>query len=77
MAFHARCGECITLSNNNCTAARNISEFNHGLVLSAEPLKDDVLFEVRIDKKVIVHIIHLEQCLFLNNIIYHYLPNSG
>lgn len=31
---------------------RNISEFNHGLVLSAEPLQDDVLFEVRIDEKV-------------------------
>lgn len=52
MAFHSRCGGCITLSNNNYTASRNITEFNHGLVLSAEPLKDDVLFEVRIDKKV-------------------------
>lgn len=51
-SFHRRCGKRITLANNNRTAMRNISEFNHGLVLSSEPLKDDVLFEVRIDEKV-------------------------
>lgn len=50
--FHPRCGKRVTLSNNNRTAKRNITEFNHGLVLSAEPLKVDVLFEVRIDEKV-------------------------
>jgi hypothetical protein len=54
MAFHRRCGKRITLANSNRTAMRNISEFNHGLVLSAEPLHDDVLFEVRIDEKVII-----------------------
>ncbi|XP_029731807.1 neuralized-like protein 4 [Aedes albopictus] len=52
MSFHRRCGKRITLANNNRTAMRNISEFNHGLVLSAEPLQDDVLFEVRIDEKI-------------------------
>ncbi|XP_038107546.1 neuralized-like protein 4 [Culex quinquefasciatus] len=51
-SFHRRCGKRITLANNNRTAMRNISEFNHGLVLSSEPLKDDVLFEVRIDEKI-------------------------
>lgn len=53
MDFHRRCGKRITLTNNNRTAMRNISEFNHGLVLSADPLVDDVLFQVQIDEKVI------------------------
>ncbi|CAL7942693.1 unnamed protein product [Xylocopa violacea] len=51
--FHQRCGHRVTLTNNNCTAIREFSEYNYGLVLSAEPLKDDELFEVRIDKKII------------------------
>lgn len=50
--FHWRCGHRVTLTNNNRTATRNFSEYNYGLVFSAEPLKDDVLFEVTIDKKV-------------------------
>lgn len=50
--FHRKCGDRVSLINNNCTAVRNFSEYNYGLVLSAEPLKDDELFEVRIDKKV-------------------------
>lgn len=52
MAFHRRCGKRITLSNLNRTAKRDISEFNHGVVLSAESLIDDILFEVRIDEKI-------------------------
>lgn len=50
--FHYRCGERITLINDNCTAIRNESEFDHGLVITAEPLVNDVLFEIKIDKKV-------------------------
>ncbi|CAH0558081.1 unnamed protein product [Brassicogethes aeneus] len=50
--FHYRCGERITLTNDNCTAIRNDSDFDHGLVISAEPLVNDVLFEVKIDRKV-------------------------
>lgn len=50
--FHDRCGERVTLLNENRTAVRDFSEFNHGLVLSAEPLANDVLFEVKIDQKV-------------------------
>ncbi|XP_076236666.1 neuralized E3 ubiquitin protein ligase 4 isoform X2 [Calliopsis andreniformis] len=50
--FHQRCGRCVALTNNNCTAVREFSQYNYGLVLSAEPLKDDELFEVRIDKKI-------------------------
>ncbi|OAD58573.1 Neuralized-like protein 4 [Eufriesea mexicana] len=49
--FHQRCGHRVTLTNNNCTAIRDFSEYTFGLVLSAEPLKNDELFEVRIDKK--------------------------
>lgn len=50
--FHERCGESVKLSNDNKTASRNLAEFNYGLVLSSEPLVNDELFEVRIDKKV-------------------------
>lgn len=50
--FHFRCGESVKLSNNNKTASRNLSEFNYGLVMSSEPLTDDELFEIIIDKKV-------------------------
>lgn len=52
--FHSKCGENIKLSNDNKTATRNSAEFNYGLALvfSSEPLLDDELFEVRIDKKV-------------------------
>ncbi|KAG6443228.1 hypothetical protein O3G_MSEX002723 [Manduca sexta] len=52
MRFHRRCGDRVTLLNDNLTAVRNFVEFNHGLILSAEPLKDDVLFEICIDRKV-------------------------
>lgn len=52
MVFHRRCGSRVQLSNFNRTARRSVSDFNHGLVLSAEPIQDDCLFEVRIDEKV-------------------------
>lgn len=54
MAFHRRCGSHIFLTNANRTARRNVSHFNHGLVFSADPVTDDILFEVRIDEKVII-----------------------
>ncbi|XP_047040446.1 neuralized-like protein 4 [Helicoverpa zea] len=52
MRFHRRCGDRVTLLNENSTAVRNFVEFNHGLILSSEPLKDDVIFEVSVDRKV-------------------------
>lgn len=52
MAFHPKCGKRVVLTNGNRTAKRNITEFNHGLVMSCFPLQNDVLFEVRIDEKV-------------------------
>ena len=54
--FHGQAGSLVTLTNQNRTAHRNhpTQEFNNGVVLSAEVLKDNQLFEVRIDKKVIL-----------------------
>lgn len=52
--FHYRCGERITLLNDNCTAIRDDSDFDHGIVLSAEPLVNDTLFEIKIEKKVVL-----------------------
>ena len=53
--FHSRTGTLVTLSNDNRTARRNhpTQEFNNGVILGADPLKDGQIFEVRIDKKVI------------------------
>lgn len=57
--FHYRCGERITLQNENCTAVRNDNDFDHGLVITAEPLVNDILFEIKIDRKVKkLHAIH-------------------
>lgn len=50
--FHRKCGDRVTLLNQNLTAIRNFVEFNHGLILSADPLTDGVPFEVRIERKV-------------------------
>lgn len=58
--FHHRCGRRITLSNGNRTAARSVRDFSHALVFSAEPLTDDVLFEVVIEKKV-----GMQQCKWI------------
>ncbi|XP_034839202.1 neuralized-like protein 4 isoform X1 [Maniola hyperantus] len=52
MRFHRRCGDRVTLLHDNTTAVRNFVEFNHGLILSAEPIGDDILFEICIDRKV-------------------------
>ncbi|XP_077998138.1 neuralized-like protein 4 [Glandiceps talaboti] len=53
-AFHARTGSLVILSNGNRTAQRNhpTQEFNNGMVMSRDPLRDNELFEVIIDKKV-------------------------
>ncbi|XP_041094143.1 neuralized-like protein 4 isoform X2 [Polyodon spathula] len=52
--LHQRSGKLISLTNSNRTAQRSqpIQEFNHGLVLSREPLRDGDVFTVRIDRKV-------------------------
>ncbi|XP_022100637.1 neuralized-like protein 4 isoform X3 [Acanthaster planci] len=52
--FHQRHGNLISLSSNGRTASRNEprQEFNNGLVISKSVLKENEIFEVRIDKKV-------------------------
>lgn len=54
MFFHPKCGQKVILSENNTRATRRKSEFDHGLCLSANPLQDDKLFEIRIVEKVSV-----------------------
>ncbi|KAG0729696.1 Neuralized-like protein 4 [Chionoecetes opilio] len=51
--FHPRCGRCVHLANGNKTAFRSnpTQEFNRGLIFSLEPIKDNEVFEVTIDKK--------------------------
>ena len=52
--FHHNHGTLVQLSENRLTAFRQrpSHEFNHGLLFSSKPIKDDELFEVRIDRKV-------------------------
>ncbi|GAB6019762.1 Neuralized-like protein 4 [Chamberlinius hualienensis] len=52
--FHPRTAQMISLTNGNKTAQRNqpAHEYNNGIVLSLETLKDNQLFEVRIDKMI-------------------------
>ena len=58
--FCTRTGSLVTLSNACRIARRNhpAQEFNNGVVISAEPLNDNQLFEVKIDKKVNYFAIH-------------------
>lgn len=52
--FHIRCGSLVNLSANSRTAERRrpLDEFNNGVVMTHRPLKDNELFEIRIDKLV-------------------------
>ena len=52
--FHYNHGTLVQLSENRLTAFRQrpSHEFNQGLVFSHKPLKDDEVFEIRIDRKV-------------------------
>lgn len=52
--FHMRCGSLVNLSANNRTAERRrpLDEFNNGVVMTHRPLRDNELFEIRIDKLV-------------------------
>lgn len=52
--FHTRCGSLVKLSPNYRSAERRrpLDEFNNGVVMTHRPLKDNELFEIRIDKLV-------------------------
>jgi neuralized-like protein 4 len=48
-SFHPRSGQLVSFSNGHRCASRThaAQEFNHGLVLSSQPLQDNQIFEVR------------------------------
>nr|XP_012135898.1 PREDICTED: uncharacterized protein LOC100874771 isoform X5 [Megachile rotundata] len=52
LRFHERVGSLVKLSNNARTAERRrpLDEFNNGVVMTHRPLRDNELFEVRIDR---------------------------
>lgn len=54
LRFHTRCGSLVKLSPNCRTGERRrpLDEFNNGVVMTHRPLKDNELFEIRIDKLV-------------------------
>lgn len=54
LRFHSRCGSLVKLSTNCRTSERRrpLDEFNNGVVMTHRPLKDNELFEIRIDKLV-------------------------
>lgn len=51
LRFHCRCGSLVKLSNGNRTGERRrpLDEFNNGVVMTHRPLRDNELFEIRID----------------------------
>lgn len=51
-SFHPRCGQRVSLSDEGTVARRALSDFNCGLVFSAQPLVPGRPFTVRIDQKV-------------------------
>ena len=56
-SFHSIHGSSVQLSENGSSAfrLRPSHEFNQGLVFSSLSLKDEQIFEVRIDRKVTIH----------------------
>lgn len=54
MRFHERCGTLVRFSNCFRTAERRrpLDEFNNGVVMTHRPLRDNELFEIRIDRLV-------------------------
>lgn len=54
LRFHNRCGSLVKLSPNCRTSERRrpLDEFNNGVVMTHRPLRDNELFEIRIDKLV-------------------------
>uniref|UniRef100_A0A8V0XDZ8 Neuralized E3 ubiquitin protein ligase 4 n=1 Tax=Gallus gallus TaxID=9031 RepID=A0A8V0XDZ8_CHICK len=54
LQFHPNCGQKAAVVNEGRTALRPhaTDDFNHGVVLSARALRDNELFQVRIDKMV-------------------------
>lgn len=72
--FHVRCGSLVHLSATNRTAERRrpLDEFNNGVVMTHRPLRDNELFEIRIDKLVDKWSGSIEVCVqfYINKIKY-------
>lgn len=54
LRFHSRCGSLVKLSTGfRCAERRRpYDEFNNGIVMTHRPLRDNELFEIRIDRLV-------------------------
>lgn len=54
LRFHQRCGSLVKLTNNSRCAERRrpFDEFNNGIAMTHRPLRDNELFEIRIDRLV-------------------------
>lgn len=54
LRFHSRCGILVKLTGTQRTAERRrpLDEFNNGVVMTHRCLKNDELFEIRIDRLV-------------------------
>lgn len=52
--FHTRCGSLVKLTNNfRCAERRRpFDEFNNGIAMTHRPIRDNELFEIRIDRLV-------------------------
>ena len=52
LCFHEKCGNLVKLTNMRRTAERRkpLDEFNNGVVMTARPVRDDEMFEVRITR---------------------------
>uniref|UniRef100_A0A0L8HEA4 NHR domain-containing protein n=1 Tax=Octopus bimaculoides TaxID=37653 RepID=A0A0L8HEA4_OCTBM len=54
LVFHEKCGGLVKLTNGRRTAERTrpLDEFNNGVVMTNRPIKDDEIFEIRLDELV-------------------------
>ncbi|XP_010572600.1 PREDICTED: neuralized-like protein 4, partial [Haliaeetus leucocephalus] len=78
LLFHPNCGQKAAIVNEGRTALRPhaTDDFNHGVVLSARALRDNELFQVRIDKMVDKWAGSIEIGVTTHNPAYLQLPST-
>ncbi|XP_053789184.1 neuralized-like protein 4, partial [Vidua chalybeata] len=78
LLFHPNCGQKAAVVNEGRTALRPhaTDDFNHGVVLSARPLGDNELFQVRLDKMVDKWAGSIEIGVTTHNPAYLQLPST-
>ncbi|XP_051631692.1 LOW QUALITY PROTEIN: neuralized-like protein 4, partial [Manacus candei] len=78
LLFHPNCGQKAAVVNEGRTALRPhaTDDFNHGVVLSARALRDNELFQVRIDKMVDKWAGSIEIGVTTHNPAYLQLPST-